>query len=400
MTFIKAMSVKRYGRRPFSLSTVILLASLISALGYVHAYAQGEICQTEGQVRSMQGSTPASIIFSNGTDLDLVVYWLDYNGKRVFYKSLRPGEAYTQKTFLTHPWLIAGSTGACKLIVVSQQLVQNIALLPGALQPPMMPMTSNGDPTEAARNCVQAHFNTDLNRFSACWVMQMASEPQRRIGNCIITNNNWDSAGFCMAGKYLSPTEEAVARCAQHAGNQTQMIIACASVFSKVNPEILRLAGCVASNPTNSWGAAMCVGGAHLTPEQQVFAECAFQTGLQPYAFAVCATNQLTINEFQKCLTIGVGGNGCFGKNNTIVKLVHDAWKGISGGPNSVLNRPGQLFGGPRSIFHDPAQVWGGPNSMFRNPAQVWGGPNSVIRNPDQLLGGKNSFFHKQLGLH
>ncbi len=158
----------------------------------------------------------------------------------------------------------------------------------------------------------------------------------------------------------------------------------------------------------------LLAGGEQLTAEQQVFAECAVETGLQPYAFAACATGQLTLNEFQKCFEIGVGGEGCFGNNNEVVKLVRDFWNGVAGGPNSVLNRPNQIFGGPNSIFNDPAQIWGGPNSVFnnpgqvwggpnsvlRNPGQIWGGPNSVVRNPDQLLGGPNSFFHKNLGIH
>lgn len=280
-----------------------------------------------------------------------------------------------------------------------------------------IPFTANGDPTSAASNCINAGYNDDINRFSACWVMQMASPQQREIANCIMMNGNWPTAGFCMAGRNLSPAGQAIAQCALNIANQNappQMLATCASGPMGVNPEAMRLAGCVAANTDSFWGAAMCVGGQRLTPEQQVFAECAIDTGLQPYAFAACATGQLTINEFQKCLTIGVGGEGCFGNNNAIVQLVRGFWTGVAGGPNSVLNRPGQIFGGPHSVFRDPAQIWGGPNSVFnnpmqilggpnsvvRNPGQIWGGPNSVVRNPDQLLGGPNSFFHKNLGIH
>ncbi len=274
--------------------------------------------------------------------------------------------------------------------------------------------TSDGDPTEAASNCVEAGYDTDLDRFSACWIMQMTSDEQREVANCIMMSGDWATASFCMAGRTLSPDGQAIARCALSTGGQPQALLMCASGPLGINPEAVRLAGCVAANPTNFWGAAICAGGVQLTPEQQVFAECAVQTGLQPYSFAACATGNLTFNEFQKCLEIGVGGDGCFGENNTIVRLVQDAWKGVAGGPNSVLNRPGQIFGGPNSVFNDPAQVFGGansifrnpgqilggPNSVVRNPSQIWGGPNSVVRNPDQLLGGPNSFFHKNLGIH
>lgn len=287
-------------------------------------------------------------------------------------------------------------------------------LLPHLAAGQQIPFNANGNPTVAASNCLDAGYDTDMDRFSACWIMQMTSPQQQQIANCIMINGDWASAGFCMAGKNLSPQYQAIARCALNSGGQVQLIAACATGPMGVNPEAARLAGCVAANSNNFWGAAMCVGGQRLTPEQQVFAECAAETGLQPYAFAACATGQLTTNEFQKCFEIGVGGDGCFGRNNTIVRLVSDFWHGVSGGPNSMLNRPGQIFGGQNSVFNDPAQIWGGPNSIFRNPgqilggpnslirhpAQIWGGPNSVVRNPDQLLGGENSFFHKHLRIH
>lgn len=304
---------------------------------------------------------------------------------------------------------------SCCRLVLSGLLVPLLLIAAHGTHAQQIPLTSNGDPTLAASNCMNAGYGSDMNRFSACWIMQMASPQQREIGNCIIMNGNWATAGFCMAGRNLSPAGQAVAQCAlnvAYSNAPPQMLATCAGPMG-VNPETMRLAGCVAANADNFWGAAMCVGGQQLTPEQHVFAECAIETGLQPYAFAACATGQLTINEFQKCFTVGIGREGCFGNNNTIVQLVRAFWKGTAG-PNSVLNRPGQIFGGPNSAFRDPAQIWGGPNSMFnnpgqifggpnsivRNPAQIWGGPNSVVRNPDQLLGGSNSFFHKTLGFH
>ena len=159
-----------------------------------------------------------------------------------------------------------------------------------------------------------------------------------------------------MAGRNLSPMGQQVAQCALQMGGRPQMLAMCATGPMGIDPEAMRLAECVAANPSNFWGAAMCAGGQQLTAEQQVFAQCAVETGLQPYAFAACATGQLTMNEFQKCFEIGVGGEGCFGNNNEIVKLVTDFWSGVAGGPNSVLNRPDQIFGGPNSIFNDPGE--------------------------------------------
>jgi hypothetical protein len=107
--------------------------------------------------------------------------------------------------------------------------------------------------------------------------------------------------------------------------------------------------------------------------------------------FAGCVGGQLTTNELQKCLTVGIDGAGCFGDNKAIVKAVSDVWKGIAGGPNSVFNNPGQLAGGPNSMINNPGQITGGPNSVINNPGQLAGGSNSVANNPGQILGGSNS---------
>lgn len=160
----------------------------------------------------------------------------------------------------------------------------------------------------------------------------------------------------------------------------------------------------------------MCAGGSRLTPEQAIIAQCAVSTGFQPVAAAGCIGTQFAINELQKCMTGGIGGSGgCFGPNNEAVKVIRAAWKGVSGGKNSLVNNPAQIWGGKNSVVNNPAQIWGGPNSMFNNPGQVFGGPKSAVNQflhapldgknsaPNQLLhaplGGKGSFFHKNLGL-
>jgi hypothetical protein len=60
----------------------------------------------------------------------------------------------------------------------------------------------------------------------------------------------------------------------------------------------------------------VCAVGPSLAPEQQVFVSYAIETGAQPVAYAVCVGGQLTLNELDKCLGRGIGGDGCFGKNN------------------------------------------------------------------------------------
>jgi hypothetical protein len=40
------------------------------------------------------------------------VFGLDYNGNRVLYAPLSPGQSFVQQTFLTHPWVIADTSPA------------------------------------------------------------------------------------------------------------------------------------------------------------------------------------------------------------------------------------------------------------------------------------------------
>ena len=122
-------------------------------------------------------------------------------------------------------------------------------------------------------------------------------------------------------------------------------------------------------------------------------------------------TAQFAVSELQKCVTGGIGGHGCFGDTNEAVKAVHAAWKAVSGGRNSVLNNPAQIWGGKESLFNHPAQIWGGPNSVFNHPGEaIFGGYNSeankFLREPlggesgavkqflNKPLGGDTSFFH------
>ena len=63
-------------------------------------------CAEEDHLRSVSGTIPTAITFTNRGTQALSVYWLNYRGERVPYAKLEPGQSYVQKTFVTHPWLI------------------------------------------------------------------------------------------------------------------------------------------------------------------------------------------------------------------------------------------------------------------------------------------------------
>jgi len=75
---------------------------------------QPQSCSYEGHIKSVAAfSTPTAVRFvNNSANLTFQVFWLDYNGNRVLYATLGPGQSFIQQTFLTHPWVIADTSPA------------------------------------------------------------------------------------------------------------------------------------------------------------------------------------------------------------------------------------------------------------------------------------------------
>jgi hypothetical protein len=78
-------------------------------------------CRDERSLRSVQGNVHTSMKFVNRTNQEVRSYWLDYSGRRVFYKAIPPNGHYTQPTFQTHPWVITDQRDNCINIFVSNQ---------------------------------------------------------------------------------------------------------------------------------------------------------------------------------------------------------------------------------------------------------------------------------------
>jgi hypothetical protein len=67
---------------------------------------------TSGQ-HSAVANQATSMNFVNHTGWTVNVYWLDYSGNAVFYKSLGGWQSFNQSTYVTHPWLLVRSDGHC-----------------------------------------------------------------------------------------------------------------------------------------------------------------------------------------------------------------------------------------------------------------------------------------------
>lgn len=64
--------------------------------------------------RSEKGTKTAVLEVVNKAKTQTVgLYWIDYQGKRVFYAKVPPGGRVKQQTYRTHPWIIANSKGKC-----------------------------------------------------------------------------------------------------------------------------------------------------------------------------------------------------------------------------------------------------------------------------------------------
>ena len=66
-------------------------------------------CPNESAMRSVTGDQATNITFEvigENDETQFKIYWLDYDGKRVFYKHVFAGDLYNQPTFMTHPWVV------------------------------------------------------------------------------------------------------------------------------------------------------------------------------------------------------------------------------------------------------------------------------------------------------
>jgi hypothetical protein len=125
--------------------------------------------------------------------------------------------------------------------------------------------------------------------------------------------NQWNQYPLCMASGRFDPKTELAIRCIQ---------------------------GAHQGGGFDYWGMAACYVGPqlNLNAEAVVALQCAKASGGDPAKFAACTGGILAARELEKCLTDGVGGDGCFGKNNFFTKQFDAVGKAIAdaAGTNSV----------------------------------------------------------------
>jgi hypothetical protein len=79
-------------------------------------------------LKSLNGNQSITLTFQNLSNEAISAYWLDYSGKRVFYRRLNGGESYAQPTYITHPWVFVDASGKCRRIVLPSMSQKVVAI--------------------------------------------------------------------------------------------------------------------------------------------------------------------------------------------------------------------------------------------------------------------------------
>lgn len=96
------------------------LIALMFVMGATAAQAAGKRCPEERSLRSHDSKLNTKVTFVNPTGGSARIYWLNYQGRREFYKTLNPGESFVQDTYATHPWVVTDANEDCLEVYMPQ----------------------------------------------------------------------------------------------------------------------------------------------------------------------------------------------------------------------------------------------------------------------------------------
>lgn len=75
-------------------------------------------CEELVGLKSINSIDSVNITFTNNSKRLLHIKWIDYNGTEVAYSDLADGTSWSVPTYLTHPWVIRKTDGACSTILI------------------------------------------------------------------------------------------------------------------------------------------------------------------------------------------------------------------------------------------------------------------------------------------
>jgi hypothetical protein len=103
-------------------------------------------CLSEPERLSLEGQAEAQLTVVNNTDAVFELYWLDYDGERVYYQDSQPHSVQIQDTWLTHPWILTDPGGTCYLLIVMTSLAQTMTIGSTTGEPPVTPVDTTTVP--------------------------------------------------------------------------------------------------------------------------------------------------------------------------------------------------------------------------------------------------------------
>jgi uncharacterized protein YecT (DUF1311 family) len=168
----------------------------------------------------------------------------------------------------------------------------------------VMSCIANGKPAiRDALTAIRCLTNGQQPRdlIAACTLNFVKDPKARQALACASQSSSAQAFGGCIAGSFL--------------GEEEQRLLACAT-----------------QSPSYA-GLALCAAGPKMNQEWMIAAQCAASSGGVPVTAAACTAGWLTLNEFGKCFSQGIGGSGCFGPGNTIVVAVNNAIHDVTKGP-------------------------------------------------------------------
>lgn len=94
--------------------------SPLAPVNQTSADAAGGIfsCKYENGLKSLAGSVSTNLVFRNKRPTDISLFWVNYEGQRIFYSTVHNGAQYALLTYISHPWVVVDEQGQCLELVL------------------------------------------------------------------------------------------------------------------------------------------------------------------------------------------------------------------------------------------------------------------------------------------
>ena len=95
------------------------LAALLFLASPALAQTNSAINCYQGGLVPIESERLSIILFTNNSETEVDILWLNYDGEEVYYNTLKPGESYEQTSYFSHPWVVyRAESNICKGIIV------------------------------------------------------------------------------------------------------------------------------------------------------------------------------------------------------------------------------------------------------------------------------------------